>query len=85
MRRNSSDPDYNETFVYPMSQEDLKDATILFTVYSVAGKRSKKKTIIGWFAFGRNTSGAGETNHWKEMVQHPDTDVCHWRQLQGSG
>ena len=32
-RRNNSDPEYNETFVYTMSVADLKDATMMFTLY----------------------------------------------------
>lgn len=40
-----SHPEFNETFVYPMSPVDLKQATIMFSVYS-KGKRNKE-TLIG--------------------------------------
>ncbi|XP_057315117.1 synaptotagmin-14-like [Hydractinia symbiolongicarpus] len=85
LRNQSSDPEFNETFVYPMSPEDLKQATMMFTVFAVGRRRRKKRTIIGWFAFGLNTSGTCETNHWKEMIQNPDCDVCHWQALQTAG
>ncbi|XP_057315116.1 synaptotagmin-14-like [Hydractinia symbiolongicarpus] len=85
LRNQSSDPEFNETFVYPMSPEDLKQATMMFTVFAVGRRRRKKRTIIGWFAFGLNTSGTCEANHWKEMIQNPDCDVCHWQALQTAG
>ena len=83
IRRQASDPEYNETFIYPMSVDDLSDATMMFQVFA-AGKRKKKRILIGWFAFGANTSGSHETAHWKEMIENPDCDVCHWQCLQSA-
>jgi len=54
----------------------------MFQVFAV-GKRRKKRTLIGWFAFGANTSGSCETAHWREMIENRDYDVCHWQELQG--
>ena len=76
----TSDPEFNETFVYPMSTIDLKEATMMFTVFNVGKK--KKGDIVGWFAFGKNCSGTNESQHWNEMVQNPDSDACRWQLLQ---
>ncbi|XP_065662215.1 synaptotagmin-14 [Hydra vulgaris] len=75
----ASDPEFNETFVYPMSTIDLKEATMMFTVLDA--RKKKRGEIIGWFAFGKNTSGTNESLHWNEMVKNPDSDACRWQML----
>uniref|UniRef100_A0A7M5X1N8 C2 domain-containing protein n=1 Tax=Clytia hemisphaerica TaxID=252671 RepID=A0A7M5X1N8_9CNID len=80
VRRLQSSPEYNETFIYPLSDDDLEDATMMFQVYSV-GKRRKKRELLGWFAYGLNNSGPTEAAHWQEMCQNKDCDVCHWQEL----
>ncbi|XP_066910998.1 synaptotagmin-14-like [Clytia hemisphaerica] len=80
VRRLQANPEYNEKFIYPIPEEDLKDATMMFKVYSV-GKRRKKRELLGWFAYGLNNSGPTEAAHWQEMCQNKDRDVCHWQEL----
>lgn len=76
----SANPEYHETFIYPLSDDDLEDATMMFQVYAV-GKRRKKRDLLGWFAFGLNNSGPCESAHWQEMCENKDCDVCHWQEL----
>ena len=80
VRRLSAHPEYHETFIYPISEDDLEEATMMFQVYAV-GKRRKKRNLLGWFAFGLNNSGTCESAHWQEMCENRDCDVCHWQEL----
>ena len=72
-----ADPEYNESFVFQMSESDLSDVTVLFSVTSVT-KTRKKRDVIGWFAVGKDASGDEEKKHWNEVVKKKEAKHTHW-------
>ena len=79
VRVRMSNPEYNQSFIYPMSSLDLVEATVLV---SVLWKRKRRKAIaIGWFAMGKNNSGEDPNKHWNAMRSNPDTDCDYWHLL----
>ena len=77
VRRMMTDPEYNESFVFQMSELDLREVTVRITVLSIT-KAGLKKDEIGWFAFGKNATTDQERNHWQEMIDNKELTVRHW-------
>ncbi|XP_046848440.1 synaptotagmin-16-like isoform X1 [Xenia sp. Carnegie-2017] len=80
IRRSMTDPEYNESFVFQMSERDLAEVTLQFTVVAISRTR-KKKEIVGWFHLGKNNSGQEETLHWNELLQASEKSVSRWHVL----
>lgn len=80
IRRSMTDPEYNESFVFQMSQRDLAEVTLQFSVVAISRTR-KKKEIVGWFHLGKNNSGQEETLHWNELMQAEEKSVSRWHVL----
>ncbi|XP_028398731.1 synaptotagmin-16-like isoform X3 [Dendronephthya gigantea] len=80
IRRSMTDPEYNESFVFQMSERDLAEVTLQFSVVAISRTR-KKKEIVGWFHLGKNNSGQEETLHWNELLQAEEKSVSRWHVL----
>lgn len=80
IRRSMTDPEYNESFVFQMSERDLTEVTLQFSVVAISRTR-KKKEMLGWFALGKNNSGQEESVHWNDMIQAKEKSVSRWHIL----
>ena len=80
IRRSMTDPEYNESFVFQMSERDLAEVTLQFSVVAISRAR-KKKEIVGWFHLGKNNSGQEETLHWNDLLQAKEKSVSRWHVL----
>lgn len=78
-----ADPEYNESFVYEISEKDLQSTTLMFSVIAIS-KTRKKKEMIGWFALGKNHSGEDEIRHWNDMIQQKEQKISQWHILSDS-
>lgn len=75
-----ADPEYNESFVYEISERDLSDVTLMFSVIAIS-KARKKKEMLGWFSLGKNYSGQEEIRHWNDMIQSKEQKISQWHNL----
>eukprot|EP00794_Sanderia_malayensis_P019857 gene19853-21799_t len=80
LRRGMTDPEYNESFVFQMSEADLSEVTVLFSVISVT-KARKKKDIVGWFSMGSNCSSDDAKVHWGKVRRNKESKHSHWHLL----
>lgn len=80
IRRNMTDPEFNESFIFQTSEVDLREVTILFTVISIS-KTRKKKEVIGWFTMGKEATGLEEIEHWEEMMEKKEEKSTHYHLL----
>ena len=83
IRKSMADPEYNESFVYEISERDLSDVTLMFSVIAIS-KARKKKEMIGWFSLGKNYSGQEEIRHWNDMIQSKEQKISQWHNLADS-
>lgn len=75
-----ADPEYNESFVYEISENDLPEMTLMFSVIAIS-KARKKKEMLGWFALGKNYSGQEEIRQWNDMIQQKEQKISQWHTL----
>ena len=75
-----TDPEFNESFVFQMSEQDLNEVTLVFTAISLS-KARKKNDIIGSFCMGSDASGIDEIEHWKEMMEKKETKSTYFHSL----
>lgn len=80
IRKSMADPEYNESFVYEISENDLPETTLMFSVIAIS-KTRKKKEVIGWFALGSRPSGEGESRQWNDMIQQKEQKISQWHTL----
>ena len=80
IRKSMADPEYNETFMYEISEKDLQLQTLTFAVIAIS-KTRKRKEMIGWFSLGKNHSGQDEIRHWNDMIQEKEQTVIRWHTL----
>lgn len=74
------DPEYNESFMYEISEKDLHMVTLTIAVIAIS-KTRKKKGMIGWFSLGKNYSGQEEIRHWNDMIQEKEQNISRWHVL----
>ncbi|NWZ45680.1 SYT17 protein, partial [Brachypodius atriceps] len=77
--RATIDPFYNESFSFKVPQEELENASLVFTVYGHNVKSSND--FIGRIVIGQYSTGAPESNHWRRMLNAPRTAVEQWHSL----
>ncbi|NXK63686.1 SYT17 protein, partial [Sylvietta virens] len=77
--RGTIDPFYNESFSFKVPQEELENASLVFTVYGHNVKSSND--FIGRIVIGQYSTGAPESNHWRRMLSAPRTAVEQWHSL----
>ncbi|XP_073447217.1 synaptotagmin-17 isoform X1 [Aquarana catesbeiana] len=77
--RGTIDPFYNESFSFKVPQEELENASLVFTVYGHNMKSSND--FIGRIVIGQYSSGSPESNHWRRMLNSNRTAVEQWHSL----
>ncbi|NXQ70230.1 SYT17 protein, partial [Quiscalus mexicanus] len=77
--RGTIDPFYNESFSFKVPQEELENASLVFTVYGHNVKSSND--FIGRIVIGQYSTGAPESNHWRRMLSAHRTAVEQWHSL----
>ncbi|NWY76669.1 SYT17 protein, partial [Erithacus rubecula] len=77
--RGTIDPFYNESFSFKVPQEELENASLVFTVYGHNVKSSND--FIGRIVLGQYSTGAPESSHWRRMLGSHRTAVEQWHSL----
>ncbi|NXG29912.1 SYT17 protein, partial [Dromaius novaehollandiae] len=77
--RGTIDPFYNESFSFKVPQEELENASLVFTVYGHNVKSSND--FIGRIVIGQYATGAPESSHWRRMLGSHRTAVEQWHSL----
>ncbi|ELK13564.1 Synaptotagmin-17 [Pteropus alecto] len=77
--RGTIDPFYNESFSFKVPQEELENASLVFTVFGHNMKSSND--FIGRIVIGQYSSGPSEANHWRRMLNTHRTAVGQWHSL----
>ncbi|XP_054991777.1 synaptotagmin-17 isoform X1 [Sorex araneus] len=77
--RGTIDPFYNESFSFKVPQEELENASLVFTVFGHNVKSSND--FIGRVVIGQYSSGPSEANHWRRMLSAHRTAVEQWHSL----
>ncbi|NXR63421.1 SYT17 protein, partial [Rhadina sibilatrix] len=77
--RGTIDPFYNESFSFKVPQEELENASLVFTVYGHNVKSSND--FIGRIVLGQYSTGAPESHHWRRMLSAHRTAVEQWHSL----
>ncbi|KFO30154.1 Synaptotagmin-17 [Fukomys damarensis] len=77
--RGTIDPFYNESFSFKVPQEELENASLVFTVFGHNMKSSND--FIGRIVIGQYSSGPSESNHWRRMLSTHRTAVEQWHSL----
>ncbi|XP_065661193.1 synaptotagmin-16 isoform X4 [Hydra vulgaris] len=72
-RRNMIDPEFNESFIFQMSESDLREVTIVFSLIYVS--KTRKKSTVGWCVLGKEASGISEIEHWEEMIEKKEEKI----------
>ncbi|XP_066923130.1 synaptotagmin-16-like isoform X4 [Clytia hemisphaerica] len=80
IRRSMTDPEFNESFVFQMSESDLQEVTLVFSVICIS-KTRKKKDVLGWFTMGKEANSLDEIDHWEEMIAHKEQKSTHYHVL----
>ena len=80
IRRSMTDPEFNESFVFQMSEPDLREVTLVFSVICIS-KARKKKDTVGWFSMGKEATGLDEIDHWEEMIAQKEEKSTHFHPL----
>nr|XP_020658621.1 synaptotagmin-17 [Pogona vitticeps] len=73
------DPFYNESFSFKVPQEELENASLVFTVYGHNVKSSND--FIGRIVIGQYSTGSPESKHWRRMLSSHRTAVEQWHSL----
>lgn len=71
-------PTFNDTFVFDIPWEKIRDAYIEITVMDF--DRVGRNELIGKFTLGPR-SGPVETRHWNDMLGKPRQQVTQWHLL----
>ncbi|NXE35876.1 SYT17 protein, partial [Ptilorrhoa leucosticta] len=77
--RGTIDPWGGESFSFKVPQEELENASLVFTVYGHNVKSSND--FIGRIVIGQYSTGAPESNHWRRMLNAHRTAVEQWHSL----
>ncbi|XP_059924186.1 synaptotagmin-17 [Gadus macrocephalus] len=77
--RGTIDPFYNESFSFHVSREDLREASLVFTVYGHNMKSSND--FVGRVVIGQFSTGPPETSHWRRLLTSQRTPVEQWHSL----
>ncbi|XP_043915113.1 synaptotagmin-7 [Protopterus annectens] len=71
-------PVFNESFVFDIPTEKLRETTIIITVMDK--DKLSRNDVIGKIYLSWK-SGPGEVKHWKDMIARPRQTVAQWHQL----
>ncbi|XP_075924680.1 synaptotagmin-7 isoform X8 [Petromyzon marinus] len=78
VKKRCLNPVFNETFVFDIPTEKLRETTIVVTVMDK--DRLSRNDVIGKIYLSWK-SGPGEVKHWKDMIAKPRQPVAQWHQL----
>ncbi|EDO42317.1 predicted protein [Nematostella vectensis] len=76
--KGSTNPVFNEHFVFEMKEEELKNSSLLCEVYQSDSKLRVER--IGVINLGVESYGT-EIRHWNEMMLQPTKLVAEWHHL----
>ncbi|RMX58613.1 hypothetical protein pdam_00006460, partial [Pocillopora damicornis] len=79
IKRRSKDPVWNESFIFYVPVDKLRDITFVFTVMDF--DRITQNEMIGQIILGYRTTGSS-LRHWTEMMGNPRKPVAQWHRLQ---
>ena len=74
------DPEFNESFVFQMSESDLREVTLVFSVIGLS-KARKKKELVGQFQMGKDPTGMDEIDHWEEVMTNKEQKSTYYHPL----
>ncbi|KAK1164912.1 synaptotagmin-17-like isoform X2 [Acipenser oxyrinchus oxyrinchus] len=77
--RGTIDPFFNESFSFRVTQDDLQDASLVFTVYGHNMKSSND--FVGRIVIGQYSTGPPESSHWRHLLTSHRTPVEQWHSL----
>ncbi|KAM3864023.1 synaptotagmin-17 [Diretmus argenteus] len=77
--RGTIDPFYNESFSFRVPHEDLREVSLVFTVYGHNMKSSND--FVGRVVIGQFSTGPPETSHWRRLLASRRTPVEQWHSL----
>ena len=70
------DPEFNESFIFQMSESDLREVTIVFSLIYIS--KTRKKSTVGWCVMGKEASGISEIEHWEEMIENKEEKITSY-------
>ena len=76
--KGESDPSFDETFIFPLSEEEFHSVGMMFVLKSID---VRTKLILGWFGLGQRATGEREKEHWRKMSENKDQTVIGWHVL----
>ncbi|EDO47876.1 predicted protein, partial [Nematostella vectensis] len=80
VKRHVIDIENNEMFMFRLNNERMKEVTLIFSVVRVSDVR-KKEEVLGSCAFGRDTSGQQQAEHWDNMLKDEARVEYRWHTL----
>jgi len=79
IKRRNKDPVWNESFIFHVPVDKLRDITFVFTVMDY--DRVTQNEMIGQVILGYRTTGTS-LRHWTDMMGNPRKPVAQWHRLQ---
>lgn len=78
IKRRNKDPVWNESFIFHVPVDKLRDITFVFTVMDY--DRVTQNEMIGQVILGYRTTGTS-LRHWTDMMGNPRKPVAQWHRL----
>ena len=79
IKKRTRDPIWNESFMFHVTVEKLRDTSFVFTVMDF--DRITQNEAIGQVSY--RSTGAS-LHHWTEMMNHPRRPIAKWHKIQDS-
>lgn len=80
-KKRTSDPVYNEAFVFTLLPDSLDRVSFMISVYTVPRLGGSKK-LIGRAVVGPYMFSTGQgLSHWNDMINSPRNPVAQWHSL----
>ncbi|CAJ0582271.1 unnamed protein product, partial [Mesorhabditis spiculigera] len=67
--KGSTEPRYDYSASFQIPQHELETTSIVLQVWTWIGVL-RRKSQIGWFALGLNSSSSDAQEHWSQMIQY---------------
>ncbi|KAB7502739.1 Synaptotagmin-17 [Armadillidium nasatum] len=80
VKRNTLEPTYHESFSFRLTSADLRETSIVVTVWDFNAGVVKDE-FIGRIVIGKEGSGPCETTHWNSMLASERHAVAQWHTL----
>uniref|UniRef100_A0A7E4UUC7 C2 domain-containing protein n=1 Tax=Panagrellus redivivus TaxID=6233 RepID=A0A7E4UUC7_PANRE len=75
-----SEPVYECTAVFQITQDELENSSVLIQIFRNSGMLRKRQQI-GFVCMGLNASSPDAQTHWEQMIQGLGTSVEKWHHL----